>query len=692
MQVDQTLPAAMVVVKQGRRHSPRLPQVGVLRPRIAEATIGIAGALPCQPEHVPCPFDPLCQKHDAKCGTLPSPTVFPPTAKRPVLVRFVAEKFRANAVLAVRIERFRGVVDLEQDVEQLATVFQLEVAIRLLTVLPRRQRQLSVAVVLQNPDLGRLTCDQRMHDDFGGGHRVLESRRSHFGKEQSRRSLVALGVQRPKACGRDPVVMHQTPAADTGGQSPDKSQCAEGLQAFTDAALVSEGLAGKGDARLPHLGGRGRRHFKQSHQGQIALAEDHGVRHAQAVTVARWPCITKRHMNRPGHIDVDRLQAETSLGAAAAKCGIALDAQGSGPEIRIDCPFACQGDHCGRREVSINTDNPQKIFMCHSYQCGFRGNLLTLMHGWLTGTKPMGGKLTGNEFQRVKQLLAAAGEPIVGRQTPHKSATSSETDTSASPPNSPLIDAPEERIRELHNIDEKFVRDVATMNPAAAAYVRRHPCLTPESMTKWRCGYLPNDGGGDKRGWSFRGSIIYPVLSEQGQVLAWVGRDVQHEAKERDFARLSPAEREGQEPPAKHRFPKGFRRGLELFGQQASRLKEPGYREFIAEHGLVIVEGFNDVIGLDNLGVPSLAIMSNRMTEAQGEKIARWAKQLASGRVTLMFDCEASGIEGAKEALWYFAQQQLNVRLVWSPAMHGGKFQGRQPESLSPAELEILMQ
>lgn len=168
------------------------------------------------------------------------------------------------------------------------------------------------------------------------------------------------------------------------------------------------------------------------------------------------------------------------------------------------------------------------------------------------------------------------------------------------------------------------------MNPAAAGYIRRHACLSSESMTKWRCGYLPNDGGGDKRGWSLRGSILYPVLSEQGKVLAWAGRDVQFEQKEKEYQQLSPAERSGKESPAKHRFPKGFHRGIELFGQQASRLEESGYREFITQHGLIIVEGFNDVIGLDALGVPALSIMSNRMTEPQGEKIARFAKRLGS--------------------------------------------------------------
>jgi len=224
------------------------------------------------------------------------------------------------------------------------------------------------------------------------------------------------------------------------------------------------------------------------------------------------------------------------------------------------------------------------------------------------------------------------------------------------------------------------------MNPAAASYIRRHACLSFESMTKWRCGYLPNDGGGDKRGWSLRGSILYPVLSEQGKVLAWAGRDVQFEQKEKEYQQLSPAERSGKEPPAKHRFPKGFHRGLELFGQQTSRLQEPGYRDFIAKHGIIIVEGFNDVIGLDNLGVPAIGIMSNRMTEPQGEKVARFAKQLGVNRVNLMFDCEASGVEGAKEALWFFAQRQFDVRLVWSPSMHESKYSGRQPESLSLAD------
>lgn len=396
-------------------------------------------------------------------------------------------------------------------------------------------------------------------------------------------------------------------------------------------------------------------------------------------------------LEKSGYVNIDELQAQTTLDEAAAICRISLDVKGGGKELRIDCPFGCSGDHAGRKEVAINTENPQKVFLCHSYSCKFRGNLLTLMHGWLTGSRPAGDKLKGEEFRAVRDLLAKRVAQPVPRDAPASVAPAADSSAPEAARNAPLIQSPDEKVRELHNIDEKFVVDAGAMNPAAAAFVRRHSCLSPESMKKWRSGYLPNDGGGDKRGWSLRGNVIYPVLSEDSQVLAWVGRDPLFDEKERAFSRLSPAQREGKDPPAKHRFPRGFHRGMELFGQHASRLQEPRYREFIAQHGIIVVEGFNDVIGLDNLGVPAIAIMSNRMTEMQGEKVVRWARQIAGGRVRLMFDCEPSGIDGAKEALWFFAERQLDVHLMWTPWMHSGAFVGRQPESVTRAEVEVLL-
>jgi hypothetical protein len=102
------------------------------------------------------------------------------------------------------------------------------------------------------------------------------------------------------------------------------------------------------------------------------------------------------------------------------------------------------------------------VFLCHAYECQFRGNLLTLMHGWLTERKPAGGKLKGHEFQQIKKVLAGTGEPAASHPAPKQPAAASEATAPPPEPNLPLIDSPNERIHELHNIDEKFITDVAT--------------------------------------------------------------------------------------------------------------------------------------------------------------------------------------------------------------------------------------
>lgn len=337
----------------------------------------------------------------------------------------------------------------------------------------------------------------------------------------------------------------------------------------------------------------------------------------------------------------------------------------------------------------MDTSNPQKVFCCHAYGCQVRGNLLTLMHGWLTNSHPAGGKLKGTEFKRVREVLAGTTNPPLSIQ-------SLPSTTPAQIPLEPLknvalAENENEKARGLVTLDEKFVTDVASMPPAAAIYVRRHPCLSLASMQKWRVGVLPLDGGGDKRGWSLRGQLLYPVLSEDGRLLAWVARDPQFEMKEITFNHLPPEARAIEKKPAKHRFPVDFRRGIELFGQQYSRLHEPGNREFIERVGIIVVEGFNDVIGLDSIGIPSVGIMSNKITDGQIEKISRWAQRLSSGKVVLLFDADEAGDDGAKEASWQLLQRGLDVRLGWSQAMHGGAFRGRQPECVSQKEWEDVI-
>ena len=87
---------------------------------------------------------------------------------------------------------------------------------------------------------------------------------------------------------------------------------------------------------------------------------------------------------------------------------------------------------------------------------------------------------------------------------------------------------------------------------------------------------------------------------------------------------------------------------------------EPRCREIIARYGLMVVEGFNDVVGLDSIGIPAVGLTSNKITEGQIQKIERFAKRLSNGKVVLLFEVD----EGAKEAAWKLLPRRLDVRLA----------------------------
>ena len=71
-----------------------------------------------------------------------------------------------------------------------------------------------------------------------------------------------------------------------------------------------------------------------------------------------------------------RLAGFEPVAEAASKYGVSIDALNTGRQVRLVCPFGCHGDHVGKREISVDTSNPQKVFCCHAYGCQVRGNLL----------------------------------------------------------------------------------------------------------------------------------------------------------------------------------------------------------------------------------------------------------------------------------------------------------------------------
>jgi hypothetical protein len=389
-----------------------------------------------------------------------------------------------------------------------------------------------------------------------------------------------------------------------------------------------------------------------------------------------------------GFVNVEELMRQVSLEKAAEFYRVDLpDIRRTGDEIRMRCFLNCgRAEETGDRAISIQLEHPAKIWRCHQQGCGRGGNLVSLCDLMKPGPHA-DGKPRGERFKAIIADLVAMTRGEIGRadasldsQVPVEAET---RQTQQRRGNVPLAQSSNERARGLVNLDGKFVVDPSAMSPNAASYFRHRPFLTEETCRRWRVGYLPRDAGGDHAGGTMRGKIVYPMLSEDGEVLTWFGRDPEHDGKVHEWI---VGGKQGKEPEKFH-FVKGFERGLELFGQH--RLRDEKFREQAREVGLFIVPGPNDVIALDALGVPAVGLCATAITREQVEKVARFSAETGHGSVTVMLDCTEVGGLAARVVVIELAQM-CPVRLAWSETMHGGAFKNREVASLSVKEWETI--
>jgi len=398
---------------------------------------------------------------------------------------------------------------------------------------------------------------------------------------------------------------------------------------------------------------------------------------------------------RSGFVKIEELMAKVSLEQVVAFYGVEMpEIRRVGEEVRMKCFLNCgRKGETGERALAIQVEHAAKIWRCFEAGCGKGGNLVSLCD-YLKPGEHGGGKPRGERFKGILSDLQAilAGETRV-KETDEPSEPGAvvagkqadEAKKESRPGNVPLKDSPNERARALVNLDSKFIVDPAEMSPKTASYFRHRPFLTPEACRRWRVGYLPRDSGADHAGGTMRGRIVYPVLSTEGDVLTWFGRNPGFEEEHQAW---TAGGKQGKEPE-KYHFVKGFQRGLELFGQH--RLAQEGIAEHLKETGLMVVEGPNDVIALDAFGVPAVALCAKESTTEQVERIARIAREIAGRAVSLMFGCDDEGELAARPTLVETAKR-CPVRLAWSQDMYGGAFRGRKPQSLAKEEWERIRQ
>ncbi len=387
---------------------------------------------------------------------------------------------------------------------------------------------------------------------------------------------------------------------------------------------------------------------------------------------------------KSGYIqDVDRLIEETRIEQVLSHYNLPQPQSGTG-EYRMQCVF---NDSCAESQygnLTVRLDDPANRIYCHT--CEVRGNLLTLLHGLEHHRPPAGGRLRGSEFKdAVAKLREIAGESFDpgATQQPSPAAKPSPAPPPKEPGNTPLIRHEKEAARQLANLYEELVTDVSEMSPEAAQYVRRREWLTSELMEKWGVGWIPGNG----RSLFRKSYLVYTHRDERNQVLSYSGRDLTFEEKWNKW--LRDGRPEGKKPN-KHRYVSGYRKGQELYGAQANRLEEEYVRESLERRGVVVVEGMNEVLRLETLGVAAVGIGSNKATDTQVQKLIRFAKHAGNNRILLLPDCDEEGEAGFKDLLWKLAEHGLAIRLGCSSKMNEGRFAGRQPEDFDAEDIKVI--
>ena len=380
-------------------------------------------------------------------------------------------------------------------------------------------------------------------------------------------------------------------------------------------------------------------------------------------------------------VRVDDLLPRIALEQLAGFYGVELpEMTRIGAEVRSRCFLRC-GRTCetGERALAVQADEPTKKWKCFQSGCGKSGNLVSIADLLKPGANA-GGKPRGDRFKAIAADLVAISEGLVrGVDVPApKKETKPELVI-----NVPLKEASNERARALVHLDEKFVLDVARMPPKAASFFRTRPHLTPEVCKAHRLGYFPRDAGEDKSGGTMRGRIVFPFLSDTGELLTWFGLDSEFTEKHTEWEKSDKKERE----PTRYHFVKGFHWGIELWGQHL--VADPAARPRLEAFGLSLVPEPADAIFLAQNGLPAVALVQPTLTREQAAKAARLARGHAGGKVTIFLNCDEAGEALMKQCLGFLAQECF-VRLAWTGRTHGGKFQGRAVASLRDDEWTIL--
>lgn len=153
----------------------------------------------------------------------------------------------------------------------------------------------------------------------------------------------------------------------------------------------------------------------------------------------------------------------------------------------------------------------------------------------------------------------------------------------------------------------------------------------------------------------FRGRIIFPVWSHTGKIIGFGGR-ILKEKQEHSPKYLNSPETEV------------YHKSYVLYGLYQAK------REARERKQIVLVEGYTDVLALDEAGIAAVACCGTALTSEQVRLLGRFVKE-----IYLLYDADSAGIAATKRAIDTVLQGGLTPSVVQLP-------KGEDPDSFVRAQ------
>jgi DNA primase len=205
-------------------------------------------------------------------------------------------------------------------------------------------------------------------------------------------------------------------------------------------------------------------------------------------------------------------------------------------------------------------------------------------------------------------------------------------------------------------------------SPPETKKVARNPILKLELQLKSDHPHLLQDRGLDQstvehfgvgycsRG-ILRGTIAIPIHDEDGNLVAYVGRNLKPQVIREQ---------------GKYKLPKGFHKDIVLFNFHRTK-------EVLRKDGVILLEGFFAVMKLHAIGLENVvACMGSDLSDAQAELLT-YAKE-----VIVLFDGDDAGRNGSVSAMKKLEERNVIARVAHLP-------EGTKPDDLSPRLLRWLV-